>query len=778
MPPVYANALESVGNTPLVRIERLSTNPRVAVYAKLEGKNPGGSVKDRIALSMIEAAERSGQLRREQIVLEPTSGNTGIGLALVCAVKGYRLLLALPESVSVERRKILAAFGAEFILTPGHKGTDGAIEVAYEMAAEHPDRYFMPDQYNNPANPLAHYRGTAPEIWEQTGGRVTHFVATMGTSGTLMGAGRRLKEFNPAVAVCGVEPVLGHKIQGLKNMKEAYVPGIYERDRLDEKLVVADEEAYQTARDLARREGLFVGMSSGAAVAAALRKAREVDEGMIVVILPDGGERYLSTPLFTGVSLAEKEHPVRGEVFLYNTLTRATERFTPLTPGKATVYSCGPTADGRVHLGVLRRVVATDLLTRVLTYRGLEVTHVMNVTDIDDRTIARSQEAGAALREFTRENEERFFADADRLGVWRAAQYPRASEHVDDMIRFTERLVDAGHAYEKQRSVYFDITRFPQYGKLSRVDLDKIRVGHTVDLDEYDKENPRDFALLKRASLADWKTGLGYKTEWGYVRPGWHIECAAMATKYLGDRIDVHTSSLDLLFPHHDNEIALVESLTSRQFVNVWFHSELVYRDGRKMAADAGNAVSLPDCEALGFEPRVVRFFLLGTHYRKKLHFSEERLAQAAATLERVDGFVRGLRAVPEGGEATEAVRAACETALERFEDAIFDDLRISQALAALFGLMRAVNPGLVDRTVSGADARQVLDVLRAMNRVLGVLRFDPDDEDPAVEALVEERERARAAGDFERADRLRDELLARGVAVEDTLDGPRWVRR
>ncbi|GAB4258148.1 MAG: hypothetical protein Kow0092_05570 [Deferrisomatales bacterium] len=771
-----ASCLAQVGRTPLVRIQRLNPNPRVAVYAKIEGKNPGGSVKDRIALSMIEAAERDGSLTPDRTVLEPTSGNTGIGLAMVCAVKGYRLLLALPESVSVERRKILAAFGAEFILTPGHKGTDGAIEVAYEMAAQHPERYFMPDQYNNPANPLAHYRGTAPEIWEQTGGRLTHFVASMGTSGTLMGAGRRLKELDPGIQVIGVEPVLGHRIQGLKNMKEAYVPGIYDRSRLDEKITVEDDEAYETARELARKEGLLVGMSSGAAMAAALAKARELEEGTIVAILPDGGERYLSTPLFAGVALSDKERPVRGEIFLYNTLTRSKVRFRPLSPNKVTVYSCGPTADGPVHLGVLRRVVCTDLLVRVLAYRGMEVLHVMNVTDLDDRTVARSREAGVSLGEFTRRNEARFFDDLDALGVWRAAHYPRASEHVEDMVRLCQRLVDAGYAYEKQRSLYFDITRFGEYGKLSRVDLAKIKVGHTVDLDEYDKENPRDFALLKRASLAEWKEGLCVKTEWGHVRPGWHVECAAMATKYLGERVDVHTSSIDLLFPHHDNEIALVESLTNRTFVNTWVHAELVYVDGKKMAPDAGNAVTLADCRRLGYDPRVVRLLLLGVHYRRKLHFSRERLEQAAAAVQRIDGFVRNLLRADGGRDAPE-VAEICREALEGFEDALLDDLQISRALAALFRLVRQINPRLADHSLSAADRGRVVETLKQMNRVLGVLTFDVREGDAAVEALVAEREAARRAGEYDRADRIREELGRRGVVVEDTGQGPRWSR-
>ncbi|MHB8765229.1 MAG: DALR domain-containing protein, partial [Deferrisomatales bacterium] len=360
---------------------------------------------------------------------------------------------------------------------------------------------------------------------------------------------------------------------------------------------------------------------------------------------------------------------------------------------------------------------------------------------------------------------------------WRAAEYPRASDHLDDMVRLTQRLVDAGFAYEKSRSVYFDITRFPEYGKLSRVDLEKIRVGHTVDLDDYDKENPRDFALFKRASLADWRDGLCFKTEWGHVRPGWHIECAAMSTKYLGDRIDVHTSSIDLLFPHHDNEIALVESLTGRRCVNTWVHFELAYVDGRKMSSDNGGAMTLADCEAQGFEPRAVRLFLLGVHYRKKLHVSREGLEQAAAVVARLDAFVRNLRAADGAGDDP-AVAEACTGALERFEVAVLDDLRVSGAVAELFGLMRAVNPALAEGELSRADADRVLETLRAMNRVLGVLEFEGPQRDDAVEARVAEREQARQAGDFERADRLRGELLARGVAVEDTPRGPRWSRR
>ena len=295
----FDNVVEMIGNTPLVPIRKLNPNPKVEIWGKLEGCNPGGSIKDRIALSMIEAAEEAGQLKPGMTILEATSGNTGIGLALVSAVKGYKLLLTMSEAVSVERRKILAAYGAEFLLTPGDLGTDGAIERAYDLADQHPGRYLLVDQYNNPANPLAHYNGTAPEIWEQTEGRVTHFVATLGTTGTVMGCSRRLKEFEPEIQVIAVESHLGDKIQGLKSLKEAYVPGIFDKRLVDQKVNVADDDAFETARRFAKAEGMLVGMSAGAAVFEALELSKTLEQGLIVLILPDFGERYLSTDLFS-----------------------------------------------------------------------------------------------------------------------------------------------------------------------------------------------------------------------------------------------------------------------------------------------------------------------------------------------------------------------------------------------------------------------------------------------------------------------------------------------
>lgn len=291
----------AVGNTPLVELAAINPNPRVRIFAKLEGNNPGGSVKDRPALYMLSKAEQSGELTHEKTILEPTSGNTGIALAMFGAAKGYRVKLVMPACVSMERRSVLEAYGAEVVLSPADEATDGAIRLAHQVLKEEPERYYMPNQYANPNNVLAHYETTGPEIYRQTGGEIDMFIAGMGTGGTLMGVGRYLKEQKPAVRIIGVEPRLGHKVQGLKNMKEAIVPEIYREEKLDGKITVEDEIAFETARQLAVREGLFVGMSSGAAVAGALEMAKTMESGTIVTLLPDRGDRYLSTSLFRSV---------------------------------------------------------------------------------------------------------------------------------------------------------------------------------------------------------------------------------------------------------------------------------------------------------------------------------------------------------------------------------------------------------------------------------------------------------------------------------------------
>jgi len=295
------NILSAIGNTPLVEFTNLNENPKVRIFGKLEGCNPGGSVKDRPAYYMLKKAEESGELVRGKTILEPTSGNTGIALAMLGAAKGYKVKLCMPECVSIERRRVIEAFGAETILTPGEEGTDGAIRKAHQLISEEPDKYYMPNQFENQNNVLAHYETTGPEIFSQTNGKIDIFVAGMGTCGTLMGVGEYLKKKKPQIKIIGVEPIKGHKIQGLKNMTESIVPMIYYSEKLDEKITVEDDPAYEMTRLLAIKEGIFVGMSSGAAIAGALKLAKKMHSGIIVTILPDRGDRYLSTTLFRSI---------------------------------------------------------------------------------------------------------------------------------------------------------------------------------------------------------------------------------------------------------------------------------------------------------------------------------------------------------------------------------------------------------------------------------------------------------------------------------------------
>lgn len=766
--------LASMGFTPLVPLTKLSPNPDVTIWAKLESRNPGGSVKDRIALNMVEAAERTGELTPDKTILEATSGNTGIGLATVAAVKGYRVLLAMSEAVSVERRRILAALGAEFLLTPAEYGTDGAIEAVYERVREDPDRYYMPDQFNNPENVNSHYLTTGPEIWEQSRGEMTHFVTTMGTTGTVMGVSKYLRESAPTVRVIGVEPYLGHKIQGLKNLKEAYRPGIFDSSALDEIVNIHDDDAFEAARRLARDEGIFCGMSAGAAVHVSCELAKEIERGYIVTILPDGGERYLSTPLFQIPGIAEVDQDPADQLRLLNTYSRRMETFDPIDSEEVRIYSCGPTVQAHTHIGMCRRVVVADLLVRYLTLLGHNVRHVMNITDIDDRTIEAAEAEGVNLKELTDRYAEDFFRDLEHLDVRRASAYPRASEHVDDMIDLTRKLVERGYAYEKLRSVYFSISRSHEYGALSGVDLDKIKIGATVDLDTYAKDNPRDFTLMKRSTLQELKEGICWKTEWGSVRPGWHVECAAMSTKHLGETFDIHTSGADLLFPHQENQLAQCLAAYGTSPAKIWLHSEMVLIDGKKMSRSTCSVSTLRDVFARGYTGREVRYWLLGTHYRQPIRFSWEAMEAARASLRRLDTLVSALRSCYSGGEDLTAQVADLETGFRRAMD---DDLNVSGALAELFRFVRRTNSLLARERVSVSGAGKALEALGRMDQVLAI--FPPVELplDPESEALLQERDIAREQGDFPRSDTLRKQLLERGIILEDTREGTRWRR-
>jgi cysteinyl-tRNA synthetase len=768
MKNVYSSILDRIGNTPLVEIQRLNPNQKVKIFAKLESANPGGSIKDRTALFMIENAEKRGELNTGKIILEATSGNTGIGLAMIAAAKGYRLCLTMSEAASEERKKILRALGAELIFTPAAQGTDGAIEVAYRMLRENPDRYFGTDQFNNEDNIAAHYHGTAQEIWDQTEGRVTTVIATLGTTGTAMGLSKKLRELDSRIRIIGVEPYLQHKIQGLKNMRESYRPGIFDKKQLDEKVNILDADAFEMARRLAREEGILAGMSSGAAMFVAARKASEMEEGLIVVIFPDSGERYLSTELF-----AVKEE--LASINLYNVLKRRKTLFRPLRAEEVSLHTCGPTVHDAPHLGNYRRLVVSDLLSRYLETRGDKVKHVVDIVDFSDKSIKGSEKEAMNLADYSDKYLRIFLDDACYLGIRPENIYVKASENVEAMLKIVEKLVDKGFAYEKLHSVYFDISKLADYGRLSNIDLAKTRLGKSIDLDDYEKDSPGDFALLKRASLSELKRGICYKTKWGNIRPGWHLECAAISEKYLGQAYDIHVSGADETFPHCENIVAINKAFSGRSGANYWIGVELIMVDGRKMSRSLNNAVTIADLQQKGYTGREIRFFLLGMNYRKPISYSENALHVAKNTIKKIDTFISRLKAIEKEVPNYSDVDQVIYDLHHAVEKALDDDLNVSGALAALFDFIGKFNVPLTKGKLSIADGQKIIKAMQKVNEIFGIMDFGEQTFRKDIEDLIAKRESARKAGKWQDADLLRDELTGLGVEILDSPQGTIW---
>lgn len=764
----YKNIIEHIGNTPLVEITKLNPSKKVKILAKLESANPGGSIKDRTALFMIENAEKRGDLNPDKIILEATSGNTGIGLAMIAAAKGYKLCLTMSEAASDERKKILRALGAELIFTPAAQGTDGAIEVAYRMLRENPDKYFGTDQFNNEDNIAAHYYGTAQEIWDQTEGRVTAVVATLGTTGTAMGLSKKLKELNPQIQIIGVEPYLQHKIQGLKNMRESYRPGIFDKKRLDEKINILDEDAFEMSRRLAREEGILAGMSSGAAMFIAAQKASEMEEGLIVVILPDSGERYLSTELF-----AVKEE--LATLSLYNTLKRRKTLFRPLKMEEVLMRTCGPTVHDAPHLGNYRRLVVSDLLCRYLTFKGYQVKHVIDIVDFTDKSIRGSEKAAMDIADYSDKYLRIFLDDARYLNIRPDNIYVKASENVESMIKIVERLVDKGYAYEKLHSVYFDISKLADYGRLSNIDLAKTRMGQSIDLDDYEKDSPADFALLKRAGLSELKRGLYHKTKWGNIRPGWHLECAAISQKYLGNIYDIHISGADETFPHAENIYAINKAFSGHGGANYWIGSELILVNGRKMSRSLNNAVTIADLKQSGYSGRDIRFFLLGMNYRKPVNYSGKALQTAKNTIKKIDTFIYRLHAIDHDAQNFPDIDQWIYDLHLGFDNALNDDLNMAGALATLFDFIGKINGPLTERKISRPDAGKIIKALESINKILGIMDFGEQALSRDIAELIQKRESARKDGKWQEADLLRNQLVGLGVEVSDSKQGTIW---
>ncbi len=775
---IFRNVIEAMGNTPLVEITRLHQSPGVKILAKVECVNPGGSIKDRVALAMIERAERLGELtpetRDKRIIIEATSGNTGIGLAMVCAVKGYRLRLIMSERASEERKQIVQAYGAEIQLTPGHLSTDGAIEEAYRLAREEPETYVLMDQFNNPASIDAHYNGTGKEIWEQTKGAVTHAVLTLGTSGTAMGVTKRLKECDPNVRVVAVEPFAGHSIQGLKNMQESYPPGIYDKHALDRIMHVEDDEAFDMARKLAREEGILAGMSSGAAMAAAVKLAKELDsegkEGLIVVILPDSGERYLSTPLFA---------PKRRQGVKLHSVEATEPKY--LEPGKEGVglFTMGPPLDALDSLDAWRRIAILDVLARHLRRSGTRARLVVGMADMDDRSITAMRAQNMGKEAFWERTIAELRHRATFWGLGDEVSFHGAGENVDTIIDLCRKMLLKGAAYEKLRSVYFDVLRFPSYGQLAPQDLESLSLGKTVDLADYVKDNPKDFTLLKRASLRDLKSMDCLQTEWGNVRPSWFLQHAAVALDHL-PRVDVCMAGENQRFPHLENLRALWAMARSGTT-----QSWLICRG---VAAETDTPKFPP--QAVEMDRHALRMWLLSTAPGKPLNLSVESLGMWRSNWSKVQSLTAALN--EQLFESTRnGEKASLSSEVEQclvdlrtgYKQALEDNLELHRYWAALSQFCREIRRMRQKDALRGGDASACLKQLKSHDQVLGFLDTWhmplPRAKWPReVALLAAQREEARSGKDYARADSLRDEILQAGYRLEDTARGVRLFKK
>jgi cysteinyl-tRNA synthetase len=458
---------------------------------------------------------------------------------------------------------------------------------------------------------------------------------------------------------------------------------------------------------------------------------------------------------------------------IYNTLTRNKELFVPLKKDHVGMYSCGPTVYNFAHIGNFRNYVFVDLLKRYLKFKGLKVKHIMNLTDIDDKTIRDSAKEGLGLQKLTTRYTKAFFDDIKALNIEKADAYPKATQHVKEMVEFVKVLMDKGFAYEKMGSLYFDISKFKDYGKLSKVDLTQMKVGARVELDEYEKDHPGDFTLLKKSKPEEVRRGIYYETEWGRVRPGWHLECSVMSMKYLGNPFDIHVGGIDLTFPHHENEIAQSEAYSGKRFVNFWLHNEHLIVDGKKMSKSLGNFYTLRDLLKKGYDPIAIRYLLLSTHYRQKLNFTFEGLDAAKKAALKLNNFIfvlEGMQCKEDVGNIDELITEARAA----FEEKMDDDLNISGGLGVIFDFMNDVNKLRLSRK----DTRKVMSLMKDFNSVLGVIDFKSKVEvSKDIEALIEERNRARKAKDWERADKIRNELKNMGIELIDEGDATRWKK-
>jgi len=464
---------------------------------------------------------------------------------------------------------------------------------------------------------------------------------------------------------------------------------------------------------------------------------------------------------------------------LHNTLTGTKDVFEPIEAGHVGMYTCGPTVWNFAHIGNLRAFMFYDLLRRQLQASGYRVTHVMNLTDIDDRILDQAMHAGTTIGEYIKPYVAAFFEDMSAMRAQPAEHYPRATEHIPEMVAMITTLLERGFAYGAEGDVYFRIESFPRYGALSHLDRSGLRAGARVAADRYDKESMSDFALWKKAQPGDEKLGAAWDAPFGLGRPGWHIECSAMSKRYLGETLDIHSGGIDLMFPHHENEIAQSEAANGKPFVRVWLHSEhLAEATGEKMSKSAGGFTTLRDLVAAGHDPLAVRFFLIANaHYRQRIRLTTEALHASAEQVRRLRDFAERVRRTDPAPAADEDLVARISEVRAAYREALDDDLNLPQGIGVVFELVREANAALDERRVGAGARGALLGLLEEVDGHLDVMGGEEPGLAEEVERLIAEREAARAAKDFARADRIREELRERGIALEDSRDGVRWRR-
>ncbi|MCL8267075.1 cysteine--tRNA ligase [Leptospira weilii] len=470
------------------------------------------------------------------------------------------------------------------------------------------------------------------------------------------------------------------------------------------------------------------------------------------------------------------------EIQFYNSLSGKKEKFSPANPHRVTVYSCGPTVYNFAHIGNLRAFLFVDVLRRSLKLLGYGVDMTMNITDIDDKIIRDSISSQKSIQEFTTPWTEAFFEDLKTVSAEFLEHYPKATESIPEMIEIIQRLQNQGLVYEKDGNLYFSIQKFEGYGKLSKIDTSGMKTGTRYDTDEYEKEDVRDFVLWKSPKL---KGEASWKTLVGIGRPGWHLECSAMIRKVYGSGVDIHTGGVDLLFPHHENEIAQSEgAFPEESFVKTWLHSEHLLVEGQKMSKSKGNFYTLRDLVQQGLDPKAIRFLLISAHYRSKLNFSTDRIAEASANIRKIQNCLDRLLDLEPNVKIDSIFTFTLpltQTWKKEFEESLADDLNISKALAVVFESLKQINSLLDTNQTDSKQRVEFIQILAYYDRIFGILNFEsPKDPliDSEIDSLIEERQTARKNKNFARSDAIRDQLLAQGILIEDTKDGVRWRRK